>query len=112
MRARIALASLDGYTDGGDDIEPEPFGGYCFRVPAGQGEAAPGGAYGYLVNGNMIGGHALLAIPSKYEDTGSHSFMAGENGIVYETDLGEETLEIAEGMALYDPGARWSVFED
>ena len=112
MGARIFLTSLDEYTDGGDDIEPEPFGGYYFRVLTGRGDAAPGGAYGYSANGNMVGGHALLAVPSNYEDTGIYSFMAGENGIVYETVLAKETLEIAEGMTLYDPDARWSVVED
>ena len=35
------------------------------------------------------------------------SFMVGENGIVYEADLGEETLEKAAEIDSYDPAGPW-----
>jgi hypothetical protein len=61
----------------------------------------------YMVNGNMVAGHALIAFPSAYGDTGIMSFMVGENGVVYEADLGEDTLEAAVAIDSFDPGKGW-----
>ncbi|MEM8632096.1 MAG: DUF2950 family protein [Pseudomonadota bacterium] len=107
----IALASLDGYHDGDEDQEPEPFGGYYYRILQSQTDQAPGGAVEYMVNGNMVAGHALLAVPSDYGDTGIHTFMVGENGIVYEADLGEDSLDIAFEMQAFDPDEQWQPVE-
>lgn len=105
---RIALASLDGYSDGESDQQAEPFGGYYYRVLLGQGEAAPGGVLDYMIGGNMVAGHALLAVPSSYGETGIHSFLVSENGIVLEADLGENSLDIGYDMRLFNPDASWS----
>jgi hypothetical protein len=35
------------------------------------------------------------------------SFMVGENGVVYEADLGEDTLEAAVAIDSFDPGKGW-----
>lgn len=105
---RIAQASLNGYNDGSDDREAEPYGGYYYRILKGQTAAAPGGAMDYTVNGNMVAGHALLAVPANYGDTGVHSFMVSENGVVLQADLGEESLERAIGMYMFDPGDGWT----
>ena len=82
----IARASLTGYNIDGTDQDPEPYEGYYFRILHGQGDLAPGGAYSYLINGNMVGGYAVLAVPAAYEDTGIMSFLVGENGVLYEFD--------------------------
>ncbi|RBW52833.1 DUF2950 domain-containing protein [Phaeobacter gallaeciensis] len=105
---RIALASLDGYNDGDADQDPEPFGGYYYRVLQGQGDAAPGGAMNYLINDQMVAGHAMLAVPSDYGNSGITSFLVAENGTVYEADLGEDTLDIAQAIILFDPDSEWS----
>lgn len=111
LGARIALASLDGYHDGQQDQEPEPFGGYYYRILQSQGDAAPGGALDYVIGGNMIAGHALLAVPSEYGQSGIHSFLVSENGNVLEADLGKDSLNIAYDMTRYDPGAEWKPVE-
>lgn len=103
----MARAAADGYAIDGTAAEPEPYYGYYYRVLTGQGESAPGGARDYLANGDMVGGHALLAFPAAYGETGIMSFMVGENGIIYEADLGEDTLEEAAAIDVYDPGAAW-----
>lgn len=105
---RIALADLDGHATEDGDQDPEPFGGYYFRILQGQTEAAPGGAAAYMVGGNMVAGHAMLAVPADYGDTGIHSFMVSENGIVLQADLGEDSLTRAQQMRLYDPGDDWT----
>lgn len=104
---RIAIASLDGYHDGQDDQDPEPFGGYYYRILTGQTDNAPGGAMDYRVNGNMVAGHAMLAVPADYGNSGITSFMVGENGVIYEADLGEGTLETAQTLTQFDPGPDW-----
>ena len=59
-----AAAQKQGYSKKGE--KPEPFYGYYYRILTGQGKNAPGGAYDYMVKGNMIGGFALVAYPAKY----------------------------------------------
>lgn len=112
MGVRLARAALDGYADDDGDQPPVPHSGYYFRILDAQSENAPGGQMDYLVNDNMVGGHALLAVPAIYGETGIMSFMVSENGIILEADLGEDTLELAIGMMTYDPGAEWAPVED
>jgi hypothetical protein len=108
----IARANADGYNFDGTDREPEPYLGYYFRILQKQGPAAPGGAYGYMINGNMVAGHAAMAFPAAYGETGIMTFMVGENGIVYEADLGEDTLAVAGAIDTFDPGEGWFEVED
>ncbi|MBE1284038.1 MAG: DUF2950 family protein [Rhodobacteraceae bacterium] len=111
LGVRIARASLDGYSDGQQDVAPEPFGGYYYRILTGQSDNAPGGEIDYIMGGNMIAGHAVIAVPSDYGTTGFHSFMVAENGVVLEADLGEDSLEKVFAMTRYDPGPDWSAVD-
>lgn len=104
----IALASLTGYSLDGTDIEPEPLEGYYFVILQGQGPAAPGGAYSYMIGDNMVAGHALAAFPAIHGETGVMSFMVSEGGIVYEADLGEETLKRAQEIGVFNPEDPWA----
>lgn len=106
--ALFARASATGYNDGTSDQPPEPFFGYYFRVLTSQSDAAPGGAMDYVVNGNMVGGHAMLAVPAVFGETGVHSFMVSENGQLLEAVLGEDTLDLAADMTSYDPTGAWT----
>ncbi len=107
----MARAAADGYAVGAEDVEPEPYLGYYYRVLDRQGDAAPGGAMDYVVNGQMVAGHALLAFPAAYDETGIMSFMVGEAGIVYEADLGEDTLAVGDAITSFDPGEGWTPVE-
>ncbi|AXI44742.1 DUF2950 domain-containing protein [Sulfitobacter sp. SK012] len=107
----FARASVNGYSDGEQDHEPDPYSGYYFRVLTEQSAEAPGGEMSYLVNDNMVSGHALLAVPAVFGSTGIHSFMVSENGVVLEAILGEETLEIAADMLSYNPTSDWTPVE-
>jgi hypothetical protein len=109
--ATLARASFTGYSEGGVDRDPQPFEGYYFHILQGQGPAAPGGAYSYMVAGNMVAGHALVAYPAVYGDSGIMSFMVGEAGIVYEADLGEDALLEGLRIDVFDPGEAWSQVE-
>ena len=89
----------------------DPFRGYYFRILTRQGESAPGGRYDYIINGNMIGGFAMIAYPAEYGNSGIMSFIVNQQGVVYERDLGEETAVAAQSMTEYDP-AGWSESEN
>jgi len=89
--------------------ERQPFHGYYFKILTEQGKHAPGGAYNYIVNGNMIGGFALVAWPADYDDSGIMTFIVNQQGRVYQKDLGEKTDEIVKNMKAYDPDQSWKV---
>jgi hypothetical protein len=91
-----------------DGQRPAPFHGYYFRILTAQGPAAPGGAKDYLVNGEMIGGFALVAWPAQYDVTGVMTFIVGQDGVVRQKDLGADTTAAARAISVYDPDASWS----
>jgi hypothetical protein len=89
------------------DGEREGYYGYHYRLLYGQGPAAKGGAYSYLVNGRMIGGFGAIAWPVRYGETGVMSFIVNQNGEVYEQDLGPDTAQRAAAITLFDPDRNW-----
>ncbi len=102
---------LAGYSVGEEDLPPEPFAGYYFHMLDSQGKAAPGGKLEYIINGNRIAGHAMLAIPAEYGETGVMTFMVSENGEIMEADFGEDTLSVALDIDSYNPDDSWTVVE-
>ena len=60
----------------------------------------------------MIGGFGLAAAPAEYRVTGVMTFMVGPDGVVYEKDLGADTLKIFQSMDKYNPDKTWEVTED
>ncbi|MEL6233122.1 MAG: DUF2950 family protein [Pseudomonadota bacterium] len=102
-----ARAAATGFSVDGVSNAPEPFLGYYFHILQKQGDAAPGGALDYIVNGHMIAGHALIAVPAGYGETGIMTFMVSENGVVYETDLGDDSLALALAIDSFNPDESW-----
>jgi hypothetical protein len=107
----VAEAHAEGYGGKTAEGSPQPFKGYRFRILTGQGESAPGGAYSYVINGNMVAGFALVAYPAHWGESGVMTFIVNQWGKVYERNLGEQSAEIAEGMTLFDPEAGWAPVE-
>src|SRR5213594_666366 len=105
----IAKALEQGYTQ---KAQPQPYHGYYFKVLKGQGPAAPMGQMDFVVNGAMIGGFALAAAPAQYRVTGVKTFMVGPNGVVYEKDLGADTLKVFESMDRFNPDKTWKETDD
>ena len=104
----IARAIAEGYSPG----KTRGYHGYYFKILKGQGPAARLGQLDYLVEGVMIGGFALVAFPAEYRVTGVKSFIVSYDGIVYEKDLGPETLTIVQGMERYNPDKTWRRTQD
>jgi hypothetical protein len=86
--------------------------GYRYRILTGQGTNIAGGKFDYVINGNMIAGFALIAWPIRYGETGVHTFLVNENGVVYQADLGRKTDTIAAGIRTFNPDDNWEVTED
>lgn len=98
--------------DQGYSRRTEPFHGYFFRVLKGQGPAAPLGEMDFMIHGVMIGGFALVAAPAEYQATGVMTFIVSHDGIVYQKDLGPDTLSLFEKMERYDPDGTWTRTDD
>ena len=109
--AFMASATAAGYSFEGAEYDPEPYLGYFYKILTNQGPSAPGGELSYMINGQMVAGHALLAYPAEYEETGVISFLIGESGVLYEADLGPDTAAIADKIDAFDPDDRWYVLE-
>ena len=104
----VANAIQEGYslkTRGG-------FHGYYFKILKGQGPDAPMGKINYIIEGVMIGGFALVAVPAEYRVTGVKTFIVSNDGIVYQKDLGPNSLEIAKQMEFYNPDKTWQPTDD
>ncbi len=71
-----------------DATKGEGYFGYKFKILTGQGDQIAGGAYDYVINGNMIAGFGLIGWPAKYGETGVKTFVVNQHGIVYDIDLG------------------------
>ncbi|HEX5430389.1 MAG TPA: DUF2950 family protein, partial [Bryobacteraceae bacterium] len=85
----------------------EPYHGYYFRILTAQGPNAEGGAMSYVVNRKMIGGFALLAYPAEYGVSGVKTFLVNYHGIVYEKDLGPNTVTLVPKITRFDPDKTW-----
>jgi hypothetical protein len=103
----IAQFIAEGYTD-----KREPFHGYYFKILKGQGPAAPMGELEFVHKGVMIAGFGLVAAPSNYGVTGVKTFIVSHTGIVYEKDLGPDTLEEFRKMERYNPDPTWTAVKE
>jgi Protein of unknown function (DUF2950) len=91
--------------------DPLVIDGYTLRVLTAQGDDSQGGAKSYVVDGKMTNGFAILATPVKYGETGIMTFMIGREGMVYEQDLGPDTVKLAASITEYNPDENWSPVE-
>ena len=110
----VAQARFEGYRQEKRILtdEQSPYHGYYFKVLTKQGPAAKMGEMDFVIEGAMIGGFALAAAPADYRVTGVKTFMVGPDGVVYEKDLGPDTLKTFQAMDTYNPDKTWKVTED
>jgi hypothetical protein len=103
----VAKALEEGY-----GVDHPPYHGYYFKVLKGQGPAAPLGQIDFVIHGAMLGGFALAAAPAGYRITGVKTFIVSHDGIVYEKDLGPDTLTVFKAMQRYNPDKTWRPTND
>ena len=106
----VAAAVTEGYAKTGQ--RSDSLSRVLLSVLAGQGKNGPGGAKSYLVNGKMTGGFAFVAYPAEYRSSGVMTFIVGEDGVVYQKDLGKKTEAVAKAMKLYNPDSSWQKAEE
>ena len=104
----MVQARGEGY-QGKPSATPSPYHGYYYKILTAQGKDAAGGAYSYLVKGQMIGGFGVVAYPAEYENSGVMSFIVNYEGKVFQKDLGKNTASVAKGMTVYNPDKTWTV---
>ena len=102
----VEQAATEGY-DPIANAQPSAYHGYIFRILKAQGPDAAGGAYDYVVRGDMIGGFAIIAYPIEYGVTGVKTFLVSHAGTVWEKDLGAATKAIASAAKRYNPDKTW-----
>lgn len=107
----VASAVAEGYAKGQQGA-PTPYRGYYFHILTRQGKHAPGGAKNYVVNGKMTEGFAFVAYPAEYRSSGVMTFIATEDGVVYQKDLGRKTGLLAKAMKEYDRNPSWQKAEE
>ena len=110
----VAAARAEGYGRKNDSSVPKraPYHGYYFKILTRQGAHAPGGKYNYIINGNMIAGHALIAYPDKWGSSGVMTFTVNQQGRVYQKNLGPKTAQFAGAMTEYNPDPSWKLVEE
>jgi hypothetical protein len=105
----VAEARAEGYGPKAAGAQPEPFHGYFFRVLTAQSAAAAGGAFSYVINGDLIAGFALVAYPAHWGESGVMTFIVNQWGKVYQCNLGAQSADIAAAMTEFDPGPGWEL---
>jgi len=111
-RPRSPLGPLAAYAAVTEGFTPEanerqPFHGYFYRILTKQGADAKGGAKDYIANGKMTAGFALVAYPERYGDTGITTFVINQAGVMYEKNLGKDSIELAKAKTEFDPDKTW-----
>jgi hypothetical protein len=101
----LARARSEGYNPKAG--KPTPYHGYYYKMLTGQGPKAPGGAYDYVVRGQMIGGFAMVAYPAQYGSSGIMTFIVNHDGVIYQKDLGPNTAALVQSMMKFNPDETW-----
>ncbi len=105
----VAAAAAEGYRR---SESRTPYHGYYYRMLYRQGTHAAGGARDYFKDGLLTEGFALLAWPADYGVSGVMTFMANQDGTVYQKDLGEDTEAVAESLDAFDPDPSWAAVSE
>jgi hypothetical protein len=86
-------------------LYPDPLVAQILSAASG---GTPNGVKDFLVNGKMTGGFTILAYPAEYRNSGIMSFLIGQDGRLYQKDLGEKTAEVAANMTQANPADGWT----
>lgn len=108
----FANAHRSGYLKNDKQMGLQAYHGYYYRILKSQGSNAPGGATDYVVKGKMLGGHAMIAWPDKYGNSGVMTFIVNQEGKIYQKDFGPDTNAIVPTIIQYNPDKTWKEIEE
>jgi len=60
----------------------------------------------------MIGGFALVAYPARWGGSGVMTFICNHEGVVFERNLGKDTVATAVSMTVFNPDPGWEKSKD
>jgi len=94
-------------------LEPEHTvsDGYSFRILTGEWDKTKDSVRSYVVKEKLTGGFAVIASPVIYRDSGVMTFIISREGVVYEKDLGPDTVALAAAIKDYNPTDEWTEAE-
>jgi hypothetical protein len=85
-----------------------PFHGYYFRTLVSRGTGAATIATSHVSDRKTPGSRlAWVAYPARYRATGVMTYLVSQDDVVYEKDLGPNTVQLAKGMTEYHPDSTW-----
>jgi hypothetical protein len=64
-----------------------------------------------FTNSSNLPDNLLHENPGRAQETGIITFMTGPNGVIYERDLGPDTVKLAASIQEYNPTDDWSEIE-
>ena len=99
IRALLVNAGTDGTVI--------PFHGYYFRILTSQGKNATSGTRQISDRKTPSGRFAFVVYPAEYRSTGAMTYLVNQDDVVYEKDLGPDTVQVAKGMTKYNPDSTW-----
>jgi hypothetical protein len=82
--------------------------GYFFRILKSQSKNARGGLLNYLRQGKMTEGFALIAYPAEWDSSGIMSFIVAADGVIYQKNLGPQTIQEVAKINSFDPDFSWT----
>ena len=99
LTAQAASASA---ASANQDAASDPFYGYYFRIlsPQAQGSNVPESPNRGLV---------VVAYPAEYRSSGVMTFIVTEKDVVYQKDLGPNTVQTAKAMTAWKPDSTWLI---
>ena len=99
----LAQAAEEGYETG----TRSPYHGYYYRLLKTPGPSAAGAAKSNPADGAPAAGFAAVAWPAQYRASGVMTFIVGQDGVVYQKDLGDDTEKLAKSLSAFDRDAGW-----
>lgn len=110
MGPLVTQAAEEGYGASREEAsQRRPYHGYYYKLLKSQGPNAPGGARQFMENGRLAQGFAVVAWPAEYDNSGVMTFLVSHHGVIYQSDLGPRTSEIAPSMSAFDPDPQWTL---
>jgi hypothetical protein len=111
-----SVRGSSGQSDGalmvkvGNDNRLVPFHGYYFRRVTVVSRSAATGTTNQK-SGATKNGFIYVAYPGEYRVTGVMTFAVGPDGVLYESDLGPNTVAVAKKISRLDSSHRWHTVE-
>jgi hypothetical protein len=100
-----AQAAMGSVAAANQDDPPAPFHGYYFRILSEH-------VKGANVSESINGGVAVIAYPAEYRSSGVMTFVVTENNVVYEKDLGPNTVQTVKAMTAWKTDSSWQIADE